>query len=182
MSLTNQALITLNQAKEYLKINNSDNDNVIEAMIESATTKTEDYCSSRWVVRDIEESHIGNGSSFLYLYRMPISEIASVTIDDTEYEGYEERLLIGMLYGSWPNLSEVIVNYTAGYIDSRSTAVANIPDAVIAVMEAVAIWYNNRLGVTSETISGIGAVSYGEVEELPASVKAKLSSMRKRIL
>ena len=47
MALTANALITLAQAKVYLKINDSDSDAVLEAMIESATRKTEDYCSSR---------------------------------------------------------------------------------------------------------------------------------------
>ena len=182
MALTDQALITVAQAKEYLKVSNSDNDNVIEALIESATRKTEDYCASRWVSRSIVETHIGQGEQSLYLYRMPISEVASVTIDGTAYTGYEERLSIGMLYGVWTKLTEIIVTYTAGYVADRTTAVANIPDAVIAVMEALGIWYNNRLGATYEQVGGIGALNYGKGLTLPDSVKAQLSSLRKRIL
>ena len=182
MALTDQALITVAQAKEYLKVSNDDNDNVIEALIESATRKTEDYCGSRWVSREIAETHIGEGNLTLYLHRLPISEVASVTIDATAYTGYEQRLSIGMLYGVWPNLSEIIVTYTAGYVEDRTTAVANIPDAVIGVMQAVAIWYNNRLGVTSENVGGIGSAIYGEDLQLPDSVKSKLSSLRKRII
>jgi len=182
MALTDQALITVAQAKEYLKISNSDNDNVIEAMVESATRRTEDYCSSRWVIREIVETHVGDGGKYLYLYRMPITAVASITIDGTAYTGYEERLSIGMLYGVWTALTEIIVTYSAGYIADITTAVANVPDAVIAVMQAVAIWYNNRLGATSENIGGIGSIAYGMDLELPDSVKAKLSSLRKRIL
>ena len=182
MALTANALITLAQAKEYLKVSNSDNDNVIEALIESATRKTEDYCASRWVSREITETHIGVGDKFLYLWRMPISEVTEVTIDAEAYTSYEERLTIGALYGAWPSLSEIIVTYTAGYIDDIGTAVANIPDAVIAVMQCVAIWFNNPLGATTENIAGVGSIVYGGDIELPDAVKAKLSDLRKRII
>jgi len=181
MALSDYALVTVAEAKVYLKINNSDSDAVLEALVETATRKTEDYCGTRWVSREIAETHIGQGEKYLYLYRMPITEITSVTIDDVAYTSYTERLSIGMLYGLWEKLSEIVVTYTAGYIASRSTAVATIPDAVIAVMQCVAIWYNNSLSLTSENISGVNSVSYGQDLVLPDSVKAKLSSLRRII-
>jgi len=184
MSLSDSAITTLTEAKKYLKVDNTDNDTIIELMIETATKKTEDHCNSFWVKREITETHIGDGKQFLYLYRQPIVEIASVTIDGEDEEDYIGRLSRGLLYLSsgWPLGAEVEVVYTAGYLDEADDALIEIPDAVLAVLACLGEWYNNPQGVASESVSGIGSVTYNTEMELPASAKAKLTSLRKGLL
>lgn len=181
MSLSEYAVVTLTEAKNYLRIDGSDDDTTLELMIEMATEKTEDYCSSYWVKRSVTETHIGDGKTYLYLYRTPIESIESVIVDGVELEDgdYVELLAIGRLTGRiWAKDSVIVVSYTAGYADSYGEIA--IPNAAkLAVLNAVAVWWNNRTGVTGESISGIGSVTYGNEEELPNSVKAKLSSLRK---
>lgn len=189
MSLSEYALITLDQAKEYLRVDGDDNDGIIEILIEAATKKTEDYCSTHWVKRQVTETHIGDGKQNLNLYRMPVVEVDSVTIDGDEITDYTERLSVGRLYRTvWPSGSEIVVSYTAGYGEPMEYGYEDwelqklVPDAVLAILGAIGEWYNNRIGVKSESLSGIGSVTYGDEEELPASAKAKLSALRKRVI
>ena len=186
--LSENALVTLDQAKAYLRIDGSENDEIIAMMIDAATRKTEDHCSSFWVKREITETHIGDGKQNLNLRRMPIVEVDSVTLDGDELTDYVERLSMGRLYRSvWSRGAEIVVTYTAGYGEAMEYGYEGelqqlVPDAVLAVLAAVGEWYNRRFGATSESVSGIGSVTYGDEDELPASAKAKLTALRQRVI
>ncbi len=184
MSLSEYAIVTLEEAKNFLHVDGDDDDLTLELLIETATAKTEDYCSSCWVKRGITETHIGNGKQALDLYRLPVESIEAVIVDGVELEesDYVAQLSIGRLTGRiWQKDSVIEIAYTAGYADSYGQAA--IPYAAkLAVLNALAVWWNNRMGVTSESIAGIGSVAYTGEEELPENAKAKLSSLRKRIL
>ena len=95
---------------------------------------------------------------------------------------YTEKLHIGRLSGTWYSDYKYKVVYTAGYGATRATAQAAVPDAVTAVLTAVANWYDNRLGVKTQAITGIGSVDYGDVLELPNISKALLSSLRRDLI
>jgi len=184
--LSGNALVSLELVKEYLKIDSDDSYNVLEALIESATRKTEDYCSSYWIKREVTETRIGDGTAYLYLYRLPVVDITSVTLDGDELvldTDYEQRLSIGRLSRSaWDKDHEIIVTYTAGYLDYEDEAQAVIPEAVLAVLTTIADWWNNPTGILSQSITGIGAFNFEAELQLPGKAKAKLSSLRQRIL
>lgn len=184
MSLSNYAIVTLPDTKGFLKVDNNDDDSLIELLIETATKKTADYCNSQWIMREFEEVHIGDGKTKLYLYRQPVISVESVTVDGEAYTDYTERLSGGYLWGSWAKDTEIIVTYTAGYIEWDSSADINtvIPEACLAVLDCVAEWYNNRIGIKTELVSGIGQVTYNDEYDLPQSAKAKLSGLRKSLL
>lgn len=91
---------------------------------------------------------------------------------------YTESLAIGRLLGLWLKNYTYQVIYSAGYGADRDTVQPLIPDAVTAVLIAVANWYNNRLGLRSESAAGIGSVDYGDPGELPAASKKLLQSLR----
>lgn len=183
MSLSQYAIVTLESAKNFLKVDGNDDDELIELLIETASQKTQDYCNSQWVQKKFTETHIGDGKTKLYLYRQPIIEVDSVTIDAEDYVGYVERLSGGYLTGSWTKDVEIIVTYTAGYMDADYGASGDIPDAArLAVLDCVAEWYNNRIGIKSESVSGIGQITYNDEYDLPQSAKAKLSGLRKSLL
>lgn len=190
MSLTDYALVTLPQARDYLKIDatDTDSDSVIEQLIEAATQRTEDYCGTYWVQREIEETHIGDGvNTRLWLYRAPATEISSVELDGTalvEDTDYTVRLFDStILHGGlgWPRGDEVVVTYTVGCGADRAAAQLAEPTAVAAVMMCVAIWAENRLGLKSEMLLGVDQKTYSEVTDLPQAVKAMLMLRRKRL-
>lgn len=158
-------------------------DDLLERLIEAATKKAEDYTGRAFVQREITETHIGDNKQVLKLYKQPVVEVTTVTVGG-DLTDYSERLSIGRLYSLivWPEDYEIVVVYTAGYGANRAAAQALIPDAVIAVLGAVAAWYENRMGVKSQNISGIGSIDYGDPEGLPEASKKKLDSLRVNVL
>lgn len=159
-------------------------DNILEQLIEAGTKKAEDYCGRAFVQREIVETHIGDNKQVLRLYRQPVVSVASITVGGDALTAYTERLTIGRIYHLvvWPLDYEVVVTYTAGYAANRAATQVLIPDAVIAVLGAVALWYENRMGIKSQNISGVGSVDYGDPEGLPEASKDKLDSLRVNVL
>ena len=97
-------------------------------------------------------------------------------------DDYSEQLNNGRLIGSWLEDYEYIVVYTAGYASTRAATQALVPDAVMAVLSAVKIWYENRMGLTSESITGLSSTDYGDIEELPEVSKKFLSSLNRNLI
>lgn len=158
-------------------------DDLLEMLIDSATVKAEEYTARAFIQREIIEMHIGDGTQVFKLYRQPIVDVDSITIDGDALTTWLERLSIGRLYHSiiWEKDAEIIVTYTAGYGADRAATQALIPAAMTAVLIAIAVWYENRLGVKSQNISGVGSVDYGEIGELPEASKRLLNSLRANI-
>ncbi len=159
-------------------------DDILETLIEAATKQAEDYTGRAFVQREFIETHIGDNRQVLKLYRQPVDSISSVTVGGDALTTFIERLTIGRIYHLvvWPLDYEVVVTYTAGYGASRAATQALIPDAVAAVLGAIAVWYENRMGIKSQQISGVGSIDYGALEELPEASKEKLNSLRVNIL
>ena len=140
----------------------ADDDELIEKLIETATRIAEEYTGRAFVQRDITETHLGDGTQILKLYKLPIISIDTITIDDEELTTYSQRLAIGRIYHpyAWPVNSEIVVTYKAGYGDLETTQ-ASVPNAVTAVLLIVTDLYENRGDkVDSLNIAGLGSVSY----------------------
>ena len=168
-------------------------DDLLEILINSATKKCEDYCKRAFIKGAITENRIGDGGNLLQLNKRPVSTFTSITlagstlIEDTDFtlhdeEGYLTRPVstspwsTDILNLCWTEGAKIVISYTAGYAVTRAATQALVPDAVLAVLIAVANWYENRLGVSSESKSGIGSISY-EIGELPEASKRLLSSL-----
>jgi len=161
-------------------------DTLLENLINAATKKAEDYTGRVFIQRTITEYHYGDGSEWLRLEYTPVVSITSVTLDttlltvDSDYTTYNQ---IGRLKRyAWDNEELVTVVHVSGYGATRALAQAAVPDAVMAVLSAVAVWYENRLGITSETVTGVGSVDYGATGELPITAKNYLSSIRRNLI
>ena len=160
-------------------------DALLENLINAATKKAEDYTERAFIQRTItDETHIGDNTQVMKLYKQPIVSITSVYVSDVELTAWSERLSIGRIYHPivWPLDYEIVVTYIAGYGADRVATQALVPDAVIAVLGAVAVWYENRMGVKSQNISGVGSIDYGDPEGLPEASEKKLDSLRVNIL
>lgn len=161
-------------------------DDLLENLIEAATKKAEDYTGRAFVQREIVETHIGDNTQVLKLYKQPVASVASITVGGDELTTFTERLTIGRIYHLvvWPLDYEVVVTYTAGYGAGRVATQALIPDAVVAVLLMVAYLYENRTDmVHGESISGVGSVTY----ELPlyiekSGAKQYLDALRVNVL
>ena len=182
--LSTYAIVSLDKAKRYLRVDGDDNDKTIEILINSATRRTEDYCATLWYQREVTEYHIGDGRSIMYLYRNPLVSISKVSVngEDISPDGYGIKYASGTLTRFWARGDVIVVTYTAGFVAPGGDPDIEIPQAVSGVLMCVASWYNNLTGATSESITGIGQVEYGVEIDLPQGVKAGLSSLRQRPL
>lgn len=90
---------------------------------------------------------------------------------------YFEQIYIGRLIGTWLSNYQYVVTYTTGYGADRAAAQAAVPNVVIAVLTAVANWYENRSGSTSQSVSGVGTATYVGLG-LPDASKKLLDSLR----
>ncbi len=95
---------------------------------------------------------------------------------------YTELLSQARLKGDFDEDLEYVVVYTAGSGATRAVAQSASPDAVMAVKSAVAVWYENRLGIKSQSISGVGSEDYGEPDDLPPVSKKYLSNVRVNLI
>jgi uncharacterized phiE125 gp8 family phage protein len=158
-------------------------DALLEALIDAATKKAEEYTERAFIERSITENHYGDGTEILMLYRRPVVEITKVTLDGTELEvdsDYSELPQIARLKrtANWPSDYLITVEYDAGFGETREEAQAAVPEAVAAVLMTVANWYENRLGLKSESVTGVGSVDYGEADILPPGAKKLLESLK----
>jgi len=155
-------------------------DELIGILIEAATKKAEDYTGRAFVQREIVETRIGDNRQVLKLYRQPIVSVTSITVGGDDLASWSERLSIGRIYHLviWPLDCEIVVTYTAGYGANRAAVLVLVPDAVLAVLIAIATWCDNRIGVKSQSISGIGSTDYGVIASLPEASMRKLDSLR----
>ena len=92
------------------------------------------------------------------------------------FQDYTEQLSVGRLSGGWLKGTEYQIVYSAGSGVDRATVAALLPDAVTAILIAVANWYENRTGVSSESISGIGSTNYDQ--GLPEASKKLLGALK----
>jgi len=169
-------------------------DSLLEILINAATKKCEDYCQQAFIQGTITENRIGDGGNLLMLNKRPISILSSITLagtaltEDTDFTLYKEEGYLtrpvsvspwttDILSLCWTEGAKIIITYIAGYGDTRAAVQALVPDAVLAVLTAVSVWYENRLGLKSQTISGLGSSAYGEIGELPEASKRLLSSL-----
>jgi hypothetical protein len=107
--------------------------------------------------------------------------IVRYNVELVENTDYTQQLSSARLKGEWYEEYEYQVVYTAGYDDTRAEVQADVPEAVLSVLVAVSNWYENRLGVKSENISGIGSVSY-EIGELPPQAMMLLGTLKANLL
>ncbi|OPZ77302.1 MAG: hypothetical protein BWY79_01227 [Actinobacteria bacterium ADurb.Bin444] len=177
MSLATEALITVAQAGAWLKLDAATitaDTELLEALILAATKLTEDYCGRKWITQTLTETRVGNGETYLALNWWPVTDVASITMDGTALTSTEwsERLSIGRLYYAssweaeveasavWDLDSEIVIVYTAGYDTDRTVVQGLVPLVVTAVKMLVAELYENREGVQSISIDGVGRTDY----------------------
>lgn len=184
MALATEALITVAQAGAWLKLDNATivaDTELLEELILSATKEVEEFCGRKFITQTITETHVGNGETYLELNYWPVTDVTSITVDGTALTATEwsERLTIGRVYCAevwesavdasavWELDSEIVIVYTAGHDSSRAAAQAKVPQAVTAVKMLVAEQYENREGVKSVSIDGVGSTVY-DTDKMPA--------------
>jgi len=175
-------------------------DDILEIIINAATKKCEDYAKRAYINRDITESRVGDGGNHLLLNKRPVNSISSITIqasgasdastltENTNFTlhkegGYLTRPMgqsfwtTDLLSLCWTKDAKIEITYNAGYSSTRAAVQDLVPDAVMAVLITTAVWYENRLSLKSQNISGVGSIDYGAIGELPEQAKKLLGGI-----
>lgn len=184
MSLPTTAATTLENCKKYLNIAQSDTskDELLELLIEAATTAAEEYLGRYIVARQISQEPYdctNSKSKYLQLKQYPVTALTTVvqngeTLDTSaltldSVNGIIKRRIF------WDGA--VLVTYTAGIASATSNVPKNIQ---LAVWQWVSYILNTQgaQGIDSETL-GDYSVNYIEQNPIPPTVISLLEGYKR---
>jgi uncharacterized phiE125 gp8 family phage protein len=147
--------ITLEEAKEHLRISDSDNDNVILSMIVQAREFCEDFQNRRYITQTLELvlDEFPDDKCISFDSCSPVQNIESVIYYDTagqEYvfdesnyivdlDSFVNRIILGYCK-LWPTMplqpaNAVRIRFTTGYGDTQDTVPETVKLAMILHMQ-----------------------------------------------
>ena len=150
-------LISTADARQFLKVDITDDDDVINSLVKAATESAQEY-TNRFFLSTTLEQYGTTFADIRNLFKSPVSEITLVKYYDTDnvqqtlsssvYQvtpAIEPSTLMLKVDQSYPDVADredaVLVKYTVGY----GTATTDVPYAIIqAVYLTIGHWYQNR--------------------------------------
>lgn len=141
-------LTTLATVKEQLDVDSGDTtfDAVLTRLITASSRQIEAYCNRKFEVSAYSELYDGNASDILFLNRIPIVSVTSLSIDAElveadDFKVYDDYVRLVSRLFTWGK-QNVAVAYTAGLYDSLTESPpADLEDACI---QLVAFKYTMR--------------------------------------
>lgn len=136
-----QEPVSLAEVKDALKVETTDDDSRLSALIKVARQFAEDYCDTRIMTTIVERSYDAWPAQTLGLNVWPLQSIDSIKYDDTSSPTTEQTLTVNTDYyadttteggrvstiGGWPSVAvkpkPIRIRMTAGY-----TSRDNVPD------------------------------------------------------
>ena len=200
---TNIALVTLEEAKEYLKQSGTDQDAIISHLVNAISAWVQGYLKRNLVSKAYVEYYSGDGDVELVLRNYPIVSITGVwldslrvfgsdtLIDSTDYITKKDQGILRAfnLFGNWINgESNIKVSYTAGYTvasagtpGSSGTMPYDIRMAVKRILDhQFRVGYTHRkLDFQSESISGMN-ITFNP-NDIPKDALSMLDGWKKSI-
>ena len=159
-TLATNPLFTTAEAKDFLKVDTTADDTLIDNLIKAATQSCEEY-TNQYFIDTLVTQYSDNWLEVYRLYKSPVSSITSVKYYDTNdslqtlassnyiLDNASKPARIGLAVdGTLPSLSDrinaVAVQYTVGY----GTASTDVPEAIRqAVLITIGNFYENRQSV-----------------------------------
>ena len=156
-TLATNPLFTTAEAKDFLKVDTTADDTLIDNLIKAATQSCEEY-TNQYFIDTLVTQYSDNWLEFYRLYKSPVSSITSVKYYDTNdslqtlassnyiLDDASKPARIGLAVdATLPTLADRInaveVKYTVGY----GTASTDVPDGIKqAVLLTIGNWYENR--------------------------------------
>lgn len=159
-TLATNPLFTTAEAKDFLKVDTTADDTLIDNLIKAATQSCEEY-TNQYFIDTLVTQYSDNWLEFYRLYKSPVSSITSVKYYDTNdslqtlassnyiLDDASKPARIGLAVdATLPTLADRInaveVKYTVGY----GTASTDVPDGIKqAVLLTIGNFYENRQSV-----------------------------------
>jgi hypothetical protein len=205
-------LTTLARVKSELKQATNENDGLLKAKIAEASSDVQAAIGFALPSEGIRETFFhsnnslrriglwrsdGPGTGELFLRRVPVTAIQSVTLDDCVVPAGEYRLdsVTGQLYRldqcgyacDWYYFKSIIVLYTGGYVlpgNPSPTLPPAIEGAVVDLVQQFWFTRGQDPSIKSENIPGVRQIdrwvgSVGDPDLLPPTVLQRLSPFRR---
>jgi len=149
---------TLAEVKSYLKIDDSNEDSMINTLIKGARMVAESYLNQGLITQTVTEKLDRLGDPTIYLSVSPVLAVSSfqyansinttATFAATDYvvDTFSKPARLNLGYGkTWPtlygNINDVTITYTVGYGTESSAVPFQIRQAILLM---VADTYENR--------------------------------------
>jgi uncharacterized phiE125 gp8 family phage protein len=149
---------TLAEVKSYLKIDDSNEDSMLNTLIKGARMVAESYLNQGLITQTVTEKLDRLGNPTIYLSVSPVlavssfqyanSENTTATFAATDYvvDTFSKPARLNLGYGkTWPtlygNINDVTITYTVGYGTESSAVPFQIRQAILLM---VADTYENR--------------------------------------
>lgn len=205
MALASNALTRIDDVREYLGVEGSSQDKLLEGLINAASNQIESYCG-RSFGREVitAESVAGYGGVRLWVSKFPIdaAEPITITLDGFEFDSddFAVETHRGSFYNpsGWPSTAPVVlaanpyrvhgderaaylVSYTAGYVLPPSGVNGEFlpADIQLACHELVSSMYRRQRrdpSIRSEKLLSYAVTYEPDAGKLPASVMSLLDS------
>lgn len=191
----NVALVTVTQAKTWLKISGSSEDTLLESFIDRAGDLANRFTGRHLKTKSYTEYYDGNGTAQIILRNHPATTLTSIHIDAMRAWGSESAVDVSadvMLDGAagiirlWNNgglftkgRGNVRVIYVAGYKDSANNLVPyDLQEAALLIVahSYKRHYQEQRIGLQSETIAD-RTFNYSD-EAIPKKAEAILKRYR----
>ena len=156
-TLATNPLFTTAEAKDFLKVDTTADDTLIDNLIKAATQSCEEY-TNQYFMDTLVTQYSDNWMEFYRLYKSPVSSLTHIKYYDSNdslqtlaasnyiLDNASKPARIGLAVdGELPTLADRInaveVKYTVGY----GTASTDVPDGIKqAVLLTIGNWYQNR--------------------------------------
>lgn len=171
---------TLGEAKLHLRVDGTEEDNLIAALITAARQKAEDYTRRAFITQTWELA-LDSACGVLHLPRPPVQAVETITVDGVAAAAENYALVSpDVLHIKVPlyaaNPGGVVIRYRAGYGDTSADVPQSIRQAILMLL---AHMYEAREGqapqVEYEAQAGAGA-------DMPPTVAALLRPYRVMLL
>ena len=170
VSTTGSELITTSDVKDYVRIDTTADDTLIDRMIVQARIWCENYIS-RDIVAKARKYYLDKAEGFIQIPFAPVATITSVTVQGSSAE-YQEKGLnkeqIILTSGVNQVLSGSNTSFAMEVLITYTTAVLSDDLIKQALLQMVSTYYDNR----TDFIQG------KNVNEIPTNVKSILSSYK----
>jgi len=150
-------LITTANAKLFLKVDTSDDDDIIDSLVKAATESAQEY-TNRFFLETTLTQYGTTFADIKNLFKSPVSDITHIIYYDADdsaqtlatsvYQvtpAIEPSTIMLKVDQSYPDVADredaVLIKYKVGY----GTATTDVPYAIIqAVYLTIGHWYQNR--------------------------------------
>lgn len=151
-------IFTLQEVKNYLKVDDSTEDTLISTLLQSARQAAESYLNQALITQTITEKLDRFNNATIYLSVSPVIAVSSLQYADGDnttqtfaasnyvVDTFLKPARLSLGYGkTWPtlygNINDITITYTAGYGTEPSGVPAQIRQAILLMVTDA---YDNR--------------------------------------